>query len=198
MNLILGFVPVVGVLLYTRYWLHLSADLVQTPDRGTLALLGAVGVAVPLVALIHVVRRLVLDNRKFRILELSVAYLSLALVFAAAFFLLQVAAPEGAFEGMTRVWPERPALMHEHTSSILAAFADAGYLSVTTLTTVGYGDLTPISPWARLIASTESLAGVGFIGLVLGHYFSYCTHHRDIDVAPVALPHRADDGSDPA
>lgn len=33
------------------------------------------------------------------------------------------------------------------------------YFSMTTITTVGYGDITPLSPLARMLAITEALTG---------------------------------------
>lgn len=42
---------------------------------------------------------------------------------------------------------------------------DLMYYSLVTLTTVGYGDVLPISPWARLLASAEGVIGVMFIAL---------------------------------
>jgi hypothetical protein len=42
-------------------------------------------------------------------------------------------------------------------------FFDALYLSLATLTTLGYGDITPTSGWLRLLAATEALIGFGFL-----------------------------------
>ena len=42
---------------------------------------------------------------------------------------------------------------------------DLMYYSLVTLTTVGYGDVLPMSPWARLLASAEGVIGVMFIAL---------------------------------
>ncbi|MCJ8168614.1 potassium channel family protein [Atopomonas sediminilitoris] len=42
---------------------------------------------------------------------------------------------------------------------------DMMYFSLVTLTTVGYGDLLPMTPWARLLASAEGVIGVMFIAL---------------------------------
>ena len=53
-------------------------------------------------------------------------------------------------------------------------FLNAFYFSTHTLTTVGYGNMWPVGPWANLVAATESLAGVlGFAiatGLMFGRF----------------------------
>ena len=36
----------------------------------------------------------------------------------------------------------------------------AGYFSIVTIATVGYGDIVPISGWARFMAPAEILTGV--------------------------------------
>jgi hypothetical protein len=44
---------------------------------------------------------------------------------------------------------------------------DEFYFSVVTITTLGYGDLTPISDFGKLLATAEALLGVILIGLFL-------------------------------
>jgi hypothetical protein len=44
------------------------------------------------------------------------------------------------------------------------------YLSGTTVFTLGLGDLTPHSPWARLFVVLESGIGLGFLALVIGYF----------------------------
>jgi hypothetical protein len=44
------------------------------------------------------------------------------------------------------------------------------YLSGTTIFTLGLGDLTPHSPWARLFVVLESGIGLGFLALVIGYF----------------------------
>ncbi len=51
---------------------------------------------------------------------------------------------------------ENPALRH---------FGDALWWAITTATTVGYGDITPVTPEGRLIAVLLMLTGIGVIGL---------------------------------
>ena len=42
------------------------------------------------------------------------------------------------------------------------------------MTTVGYGDLVPIGAPAKIFTALQGLLGIGFVGLVLGQYFSSC------------------------
>ena len=51
---------------------------------------------------------------------------------------------------------ENPTLRH---------FGDALWWAITTATTVGYGDITPVTPEGRLIAVLLMLTGIGVIGL---------------------------------
>ena len=38
--------------------------------------------------------------------------------------------------------------------------------AIQTVTTVGYGDVTPKSPWGRILAGVVMLAGIGFLTVV--------------------------------
>ena len=44
------------------------------------------------------------------------------------------------------------------------------YISGTTIFTLGLGDLTPHSPWARLLVVLESGIGLAFLALVIGYF----------------------------
>jgi voltage-gated potassium channel len=44
-------------------------------------------------------------------------------------------------------------------------FGDALWWAITTVTTVGYGDITPVTPEGRLIAVVLMLTGIGVIGV---------------------------------
>lgn len=64
----------------------------------------------------------------------------------------------------------RKQLKGKSTNSLV----DAIYFCISTLTTVGYGDLVPDSILTKLLASVFAFAGMGLVGLVLnttGEYF---------------------------
>jgi hypothetical protein len=48
----------------------------------------------------------------------------------------------------------------------------AFYYSFMTLTTVGYGDITPVSPAARMLAIMESMGGTLFVGVLIARLVS--------------------------
>ena len=68
-------------------------------------------------------------------------------------------------------------LEHVHPPALVAdlarlgradlAWADVVFFSFMTLTTVGYGDITPVSPEARLVALCEAVAGVFFLAFLV-------------------------------
>ncbi|WP_161598283.1 potassium channel family protein [Pseudodesulfovibrio senegalensis] len=47
-------------------------------------------------------------------------------------------------------------------------FADAVYFTVVTMTTLGFGDITPISPGAKLLTTLECLVGYVMFALTVG------------------------------
>jgi hypothetical protein len=68
-------------------------------------------------------------------------------------------------------------LEHVHPPALVADLARLGradltwtdvvFFSFMTLTTVGYGDITPVSPEARLVALCEAVAGVFFLAFLV-------------------------------
>jgi voltage-gated potassium channel len=41
------------------------------------------------------------------------------------------------------------------------------YFSLVTLTTLGYGDLLPVTPFARIVAALEAVTGVLYIAITV-------------------------------
>jgi hypothetical protein len=62
---------------------------------------------------------------------------------------------------------------HFFTDGVVHPFRDAVYFSYITITTTGYGDLTPAAPLGRLLAALEALIGqiylVTVVALVVGN-----------------------------
>ena len=50
---------------------------------------------------------------------------------------------------------------------------DAMYWSIITLTTVGYGDITPYTTLGRIVASTLMILGIGFIATLTAAVSAY-------------------------
>ena len=64
------------------------------------------------------------------------------------------------------LWASREMI---HSPEQTPTFATYLYLSGTTFFTLGLGDITPLSPWARALAVCESGIGFGFLAIVIGY-----------------------------
>jgi voltage-gated potassium channel Kch len=122
---------------------------------------------------------LIRDRDRFRLPMLVMAYASLILIFASGYGILQASSIEPSFSTMPLLWQEAEgATLADHVRRLHAIFLDSLYLSATTITTVGFGDIVPLSPLAKVLAALEGVVGIGFVGVALGHYFSVCIHRR--------------------
>lgn len=52
------------------------------------------------------------------------------------------------------------------------------YFSFTTITSVGFGEITPVSPWARAIVMLEQLCGVLFLAIVVARLLSLMSRRK--------------------
>lgn len=169
-------IPYGVLLLNLRLDLHGDAAVASIPSPKLFVALALLGAVLPAVGAFTIVYRLVQDRERFQLRLLLQAYFCLILIFASGYALLQASSATPSFSGMIAVWAEaRPATLAEHVAALHMLFFDALYLSVVTITTVGFGDLLPLSVGAKILTAIESLVGLGFMGLVLGHYFSVCT-----------------------
>jgi Ion channel len=104
-----------------------------------------------------------------RIRAAVAAYLLIALAFAAGYHLISFLIP-GAINFPSRT----PNVDDPRFSHIF------NYYSITTLTTLGYGDIVPVHPFARTLAMMESLVGQLYPTVLLARLVSlYIIHsHR--------------------
>jgi hypothetical protein len=87
-------------------------------------------------------------------------YILLALFWAGAYALVEINSP-GAFSLGT---PLPNAQVHLEGAYL---FADMLHLSIATLTSTGYGDITPVAPFARSLCQLEQLVGVFYIAVLI-------------------------------
>ncbi|MGY6648197.1 ion transporter [Wenyingzhuangia sp. IMCC45574] len=57
---------------------------------------------------------------------------------------------------------------HDEQPEQFANIGDAFWWAIATLTTVGYGDVYPITPWGKLLSGIIALIGIGFVALPTG------------------------------
>lgn len=64
---------------------------------------------------------------------------------------------------------------HEHAApdATIRTFGDAAWWTSATLATVGYGDVTPVTPLGRVIAVGLMLCGLALLGAVTGSFSSW-------------------------
>jgi hypothetical protein len=87
-------------------------------------------------------------------------YILLALFWAGAYALVEINSP-GAFS-----LPATSPDVQVHLEGAYL-FADMLHLSIATLTSTGYGDITPIAPFARSLSQLEQLVGVFYIAVLI-------------------------------
>jgi Ion channel len=68
------------------------------------------------------------------------------------------------------------------SSHVMTGF-NAVYFSYVTLTTVGYGDIAPVSSVARMLAMTESMGGTLFVGVLIARLVSLYSARGPVEAA---------------
>lgn len=95
------------------------------------------------------------------------AYMLLALIFALAYTFLELNHP-GSFR------------IESHSSQMTLIFDELLYFSLVTMTTLGYGDIVPISREARALTTGEAIFGQFYIAVLVGRLLSlYMEFHRN-------------------
>jgi hypothetical protein len=88
------------------------------------------------------------------------AYLMLGLIWTLAYWLVDRLTPGGAFSYNTNAGPRS-----------INGF-DGFYFSFITLSTVGYGDITPVSRIARWLAAMEAMTGLLYVAVLIARLVS--------------------------
>src|SRR5438067_7442657 len=115
---------------------------------------GLVLVAFVVVNLLRFVLRAPSVNTEVLCASIS-AYLMLGLMWTMAYWLVDQLTPEGAFSFNTNAGT--------HSMNGFNAF----YFSFVTLSTVGYGDITPVSKVARMLAAMEAMTGLLYMAILI-------------------------------
>jgi hypothetical protein len=126
----------------------------RSPIAGTILNRG--GIILLFSALIWVVAHAVYASGRItfhRLQGAAVLYLSVASIFAQVFSLLWELVP-GAFNV-----PAEARGPHE--------FATMLYFNIATMTTVGYGDIIPVNPFARSLANLEATVGQFYMAITI-------------------------------
>ena len=88
-----------------------------------------------------------------RIVGAICIYLLMGLIWTLMYLFIAQAIP-GAFNGVEQmVWYDN--------------FADVAYYSYVTLTTLGYGDISPVAPIARFLVYMEAVVGVFYVAILV-------------------------------
>lgn len=58
------------------------------------------------------------------------------------------------------------------------SFFDSVWWSMVTITTVGYGDISPVTTGGRIVSMALMMLGIGFLGLTTGHVARYLVKHH--------------------
>jgi hypothetical protein len=133
-----------------RWINHFRPDLVPSPVFLTA---GLVLIAFVVANLLHFVLRAPSVNVEVLCASIS-AYLMLGLLWTVAYWLVDQLTP-GAF-----------AFNGNAERQSIRGF-NAFYFSFVTLSTVGYGDITPVSKVARMLAAMEAITGLLYVAVLI-------------------------------
>lgn len=97
------------------------------------------------------------------------AYLMLGLMWTVAYWLVDQLTPGGAFSFNTN-----------GAGQSINGFTGF-YFSFITLSTVGYGDITPVSRFARWLAALEAMTGLLYVAVLIARLVSLYSHAKSDD-----------------
>ena len=135
---------------------------------------GRIPLALFLIYVSGLILRMVLTTRTVDlevVLAALCVYLLLALIWAIAYHLIEAYQP-GSFSIPA-------ALLEDKANPDRAVSAALHYFSFTTLTTLGYGDVTPLASLARSMAMLEALVGQIYLVTLIARLVSLQTVQRE-------------------
>lgn len=150
----------VSILEVTPQWIQMERTL-------DIAFIAPVTVAciVGVVAFVFRAERPTVDG----IFAMVVVYLLIAVVFAELYYLLLV----WDHEALHLTQPIMELTPRGLRSELV-------YYSLVTISTVGYGDILPVTPAARMLATIEALVGQFYVAVVVATFVAmYTTHHLE-------------------
>jgi len=139
-----------------RWINHFRPDLVPP---AVFLISGLVLIAFVVVNLLRFILRAPSVNAEVLCASIS-AYLMLGLVWTMAYWLVDQLTPGGAFSFNT------------NTGTQSMNGFNAFYFSFITLSTVGYGDITPLSRIARWLAALEAMTGLLYVAVLIARLVS--------------------------
>lgn len=160
----IGALWAVSLVASTASVLDVLPQLVRVESTIDIALIAPVTVACIVGVLMFVFRaeRPTVDG----IFAMVVVYLLISMVFAELYHILLV----WNHEALRLLTPLEQATPRELRSELM-------YYSLVTLSTVGYGDVLPVSPLARTLASIEALIGQFYVAVVVATFVALFTTH---------------------
>jgi hypothetical protein len=148
-----------------RWINHFRPDLVPPP---VFLIAGLALIAFVVANLLRFVLRAPSVNTEVLCASIS-AYLMLGLLWTVAYWLVAQVTPNAfAFNTATG------------TKETMAGF-NAFYFSFITLSTVGYGDITPVSRIARWLAATEAMTGLLYVTVLIARLVSLYSTPKSAD-----------------
>jgi hypothetical protein len=100
---------------------------------------------------------------------IGAVYVLLALFWASAYALL------------VHYWPDAIFINPTSNPDGRLSFGELVYFSMTTLTSVGYGEITPVMPAARALAMLQQVTGVLYVGILIARLTGLYRRPRDLD-----------------
>lgn len=93
----------------------------------------------------------------------DVIYGAVAVYFLLSFFFVPV-------YGMLEI--ASPGSFRDNVTAMPVQWQQLVYYSLITLSTAGYGDISPVSPWARMLAGLEATVGVMYVAVLMARLVS--------------------------